>query len=181
MVCFIRLTGRDKLISEGLFDLKDNPGTGLCCVRGCRHKFRLSHPSLRLCHRHYQERWRSRNPKQAAFRALKDHAVARRIPFTLTLQTFLRITEAAGYWSQDPASHGDRLSIDRIDVTLGYADDNVQVLTVSENVIKGNRERFLSPEVQAIIARRRGVPDTTWSMAGPTESSWLDEESGDPF
>jgi hypothetical protein len=32
--------------------------------------------------------------------------------------------------------------IDRIDSTLGYTPDNVQVLTCSENSIKGNREKY---------------------------------------
>ncbi len=178
MVNFTRLTGRDKLLAEGMFDLKASPGPGLCIVAGCRHRFKKCHPGLRLCSRHYQERWRRKNPKQACYRALKDHAVARRIPFTLTLDFFIRITTAAGYWEQDAASHGDRLSVDRIDPTLGYSDSNVQVLTVSENAVKGNRERFLPEHVQAILARRRGVPQEAWQMDEGTH--WLDDD-GDPF
>ena len=171
------LRGRVKLEVEGLFALKNEPGPGMCIVAGCRHPFRATHPSLRLCHRHYQQRWRSKNPKQAAWRALKDHAKERRIPFTLSLARFIEVTDAAGFWTQDPAGHGDRLSIDRDDASLGYTDSNVQVLTVSENVAKGNKERFLPENVRAILARRRGIPATAWQLDEGTH--WLDD--GDPF
>ncbi len=183
MVNFTRLTGRDKLLAEGVISLKRNPGTGLCCATGCRNK--ATNPKKKvgdcwMCSRHWQMRWRKLNPKQASYRLLKDHAVARGIPFTLTLQTFLRITEAAGYWTQDPATHGDRLSVDRIDIDGPYSDDNVRIITISENVAAGNRDRtrFLSPEVQAILARRRGVPQEAWQMDEGTH--WLDDD-GDPF
>ena len=180
ILSLLPLRGRTKLEVEGMFRLKSEAGPGMCLVAGCkkRHKDPRKVGTLLLCSRHWQARWRAKNPKQAAWRALKDHAVARRIPFSLTLQTFIRITEAAGYWNQDPATHGDRLSIDRIDVTLGYSDENVQVLTVSENVVKGNRERFLSPEVREILARRRGVPAEAWQM--DEGKHWLDDDP-EPF
>lgn len=180
MVCFIRLTGRDKLLSEGLFKLKENPGTGLCVVAHCRKKHVPEKwgGKFHLCHRHRQERWRRNNPKQASYRALKDHAVARRIPFTLTLDFFIRITTAAGYWDQDAASHGDRLSVDRIDATLGYSNDNIQIITVSENSLKSHRESYLTAEVREILARRRGEPAEAWHM--DEGKHWLDDD-GDPF
>ena len=174
------LRGRTKLEVEGMFRLKDNPGPGLCTVFGCRKKHVPEKwgGKLHLCPRHRQERWRRRNPRQAAFATLRDHARGRRIPFTLTFAHFLAITEAAGFWDKDPASHGDRLSVDRIDPSLGYSNDNVQVLTVSENVIKGNRERFLPENVQAILARRRGETAGAWQM--DEGKHWLDD-AGDPF
>jgi hypothetical protein len=174
------LRGRVKLEVEGMFRLKNEAGPGLCLVFGCRkkHVSEKHGGKLHLCPRHRQERWRKLNPKQAAFATLRDHARGRKIPFTLTLERFIQITDAAGFWDQDPASHGDRLSIDREIASLGYTDSNVQVLTVSENVVKGNKERFLSPEVQAILARRRGETAEAWQM--DEGKHWLDDDS-EPF
>ena len=57
-----------------------------------------------------------------------------------------------------------RLHIDRIDVTKGYHFDNLQVLTCTENVLKGNAER----RQQFVNAKIRGcVP--------------AEEDEGDPF
>lgn len=182
IVSLLPLRGRAKLEVEGLFRLKNEPGPGMCVVTGCRKKHvpEKHGGKLHLCPKHRQERWRRLNPKQAAFATLRDHARGRKIPFTLTLQTFLRVTEAAGYWDQSPECHGDRLSVDRIDIDGPYSDDNVRIITVSENVAAGNRDRtrFLSPEVREILARRRGVPETAWQMA--EGKHWLDDES-EPF
>lgn len=183
ILSLLPLRGRTKLEVEGMFRLKNEAGPGMCLVAGCkkRHKDPRKVGTLLLCSRHWQARWRAKNPKQAAWRALKDHSRARGIPFTLTFACFERITEAAGYWTQDPATHGDRLSVDRIDIDGPYSDDNVRIITVSENVAAGNRDRtrFLSPEVQAILARRRGVPAEAWQM--DEGKHWLDDDSSDPF
>lgn len=177
----IRLTGRDKLVAEGLFQLKKTPGPGLCCVTGCRNKIKRCHASLQLCHRHYQQRWRKLNPKRAAYATLRDHAKARRIGFTLTFDRFQEITDAAGYWDQDAEGRGDRLSIDREDQTGPYSDTNVRVVTISENAAEFNRVRHLPATVQAILARRRGeVPRAAWQVDGPSEDSWLGETE-EPF
>jgi hypothetical protein len=57
------------------------------------------------------------------------------------------------------------LHIDRIDATKGYTFDNLQVLTCTENVVKGNAER----RQQFVNAKIRG-------QAAPVE-----EDDGDPF
>jgi len=178
----VRLTGRDKLLAEGMFDLKASPGPGLCMVAGCRkrHKDPRKVGTLLLCSRHWQARWRAKNPKKAAWRALKDHAKARRIGFTLDFAFFVSLTDAAGYWTQDAESHGDRLSIDRISITGPYSNDNVRVITVSENAALGNRMRFLSETVRGYVERRKGT-FAAWHME--QEKSWLDidDSTDDPF
>jgi hypothetical protein len=176
----IRLTGRDKLLAEAMFTLKENPGPGLCVVLGCRKKHvpETRGGKLHLCCRHYQERWRRQNPKQAAFATLRDHARGRRIKFTLTFAHFVEITTAAGYWNQSSDNFANCLSIDRIRAGMGYEDGNVQVITVSENSAKSHRESYLSPEVQAILARRRGEPQEAWHM--DEGKHWLDDDS-EPF
>lgn len=167
------LRGREKLEAEGMFPLKSEPGPGMCCVKGCRKKHVPEYRGgkLHLCARHYQARWRKLNPKQAAYRALKDHAAARKIGFSLSFDAFLEMTDAAGYWTRSSENWGDVLSIDRIDPVQGYTENNVRVITLSENVAKGNRERFLPEHVQSILARKRAA--TPWQM--DEGKHWLDD------
>lgn len=152
-----RLTGRAKLEAEGLFTLKKQPGDGMCCVQGCRNRSapRRKVGATQLCDRHWQQRWRMLNPKRSAYTALRDHAKARGIEFTLTYDYFLGLTDAYGYFEHQADSHGDVLSIDRVDATRGYLPGNVRIVTVSENALKGNRERFLPEHVQAVLDRKR--------------------------
>jgi hypothetical protein len=181
-VSLLPLRGRTKLEVEGMFRLKNDPGPGLCVVFGCRkrHVPEARGGKLHLCARHYQYRWRKLNPKQAAFASLRDHAAARKIPFTLTFAHFIEVTTAAGYWEQGENEFKDCLSIDRIRAGLGYEVGNIQVLTVSQNAAKSHREAFLSPEVQAILAKRRGETATPWHM--DEGRHWLDDpEDADPF
>ena len=174
------LRGRTKLEVEGMFRLKDNPGPGLCVVFGCRkrHIPEARGGKLHLCCRHYQERWRRKNPRQAAFATLRDHASGRKIKFTLTFSHFIEVTTAAGFWDQEADDFGGCLSIDRIRAGMGYEDGNIQVLTVSENSAKSHRESYLSEEVQGILARRRGETAEAWQM--DEGKHWLDD-AGDPF
>lgn len=174
------LRGRVKLEVEGMFTLKNETGPGRCVVRGCRkpHIPEARGGKLHLCCRHYQERWRRLNPKQAAFATLRDHARGRRIGFTLTFSHFIEITGAAGFWDHDANSFGDRLSIDRVLASRGYEDGNIQVMTVSENSAKSHRESYLSEEVRGILARRRGEPAEAWQM--DEGKHWLDD-GPEPF
>lgn len=142
---------RQKHEGEGLFTLKKNPGAGLCGVKGCRKDA----PRMGLCHAHRQYRWRMQNKKQSAFSSLRDHALSRGIRFTLDYQYFLGLTDALGYFDPKAESRGEWLSIDRIDVTRGYEPGNLRIVTHSENVIKGHRERHLPEAVQSMIARKR--------------------------
>lgn len=171
------LTARDRIESEG-FVLKRAPGAGLCWIQHCRNRHAGPKKKLgevRFCHRCWQKRWRKRDFKRAAFANLRDHAKGRGIEFTLSFERFVQITDESGYWDQDAESHGDRLSVDRIDITGPYADSNVRIITVSENVAAGNRERWLPENVRAILARKREMQQAaTWAMTGVREDSWLD-------
>lgn len=166
-----RPAGRMKLELEAMFVLKANPGPGMCVVRGCREKHVPERKAgkLYLCGGHFQARWRAMNPKQAAYDTLRTHARQRRIGFALTFTRFVEITDAAGFWNRRPED--PTLSIDRIRAAEDYSDDNVQVLTLTDNVVKGNKERWLPEHVQAILARKR---EQAWQVSGAREDSWLD-------
>lgn len=140
-------------IEEGIFELKKKPGHGLCPVKGCRNDL---HPrKAGLCHRHFQHRWRLRDPKRSAYTLLRDHAKGRGLEFTLSYEYFLGLTDAVAYWDHAAESRGECLSLDRIDATRGYVPGNLRVITISENAAKGARERFLPEVVQSILARKR--------------------------
>lgn len=149
---------RTKIAEEGLFILKGKPGEGLCCVKGCRgpatsRKKKLG--DLWFCARHWQQRWRANNPKNAAYRALKDHAKARGIEFRLTPDFFFGMWECAAHFDMDAESRGEMISIDRKNPVKGYVPGNVRVVTISENAAKGAREKFLPEMVQELLRRKR--------------------------
>ncbi len=146
-----------------LFTLKASPGPGLCPVKGCRHR---KGRKKGLCDKHHQQLWRARNPKDAAYATLKMHAKQRGIEFRLSVEYFAGLTDAYRFFDRETTSHGETLSIDRIDPAKGYVPGNLRVVTVSENVIKGNRERYLPEHVQAILERKRSA---AWAMAADPE------------
>ena len=136
-----------------LFTLKVKPGPGLCKVKGCSHKTGLKKGGL--CDKHHQQWFRFKNPKAGAYATLKGHALKRRIPFNITYDYFLGLTDACGYWDRDVENHGDLPTLDRVDPCKGYVFGNLRVVSHSENAIKGNRERHLPAHVQEILRRKR--------------------------
>ena len=131
------------------FALQKSPE--LCPVAGCRKKRGVVN---RLCNRHRMEKWRAANPTKAAYQTLKDHARARRIPFELTLEQFTRLAEQTNYLAEKGHTKGC-VQLDRIDASGGYTLSNMQVLSVSDNTAKGNRERW-GREYQETLLRRKG-------------------------
>lgn len=144
---------RERHESEGIFSLKLNPGEGLCMVKGCRkegHRRKFS-----LCHRCYQYRWRLLNKRKGMYAMLRDHARGRGIAFTVTYDYLMGLADAYAYFDHEAESRGEFPSIDRIDASRGYEPGNLRIVTVSQNVIKGHRERYLPANVQAILDRKR--------------------------
>lgn len=139
--------------AEGLFVLKAKPGHGMCGVRGCRNE--LAPRKMSICHKHWQQRWRMQSPKKSAYAMLRDHAKERGIKFTLTPDYFRGFCDAFARFDQSPDTYGQRMTVDRVDATRGYEEGNIAILTLTENVAKGNRERHLPAHVQAILDRKR--------------------------
>lgn len=82
----------------------------------------------------------------AAFRALKDHAKARKskrwpggIPFHLDLGTFIRFAKQTDYLNRT-GLNGHCLTVDRIVETRGYFKNNIQPLTRIKNSEKKARQ-----------------------------------------
>lgn len=73
--------------------------------------------------------WREKNPIRYKYLTLKSNAKRRRKTFTLSLEKFTEIYQPG-------------MTIDRIDPAKGYADDNVQCISLRDNVKKQHEERM---------------------------------------
>lgn len=89
----------------------------------------------RRCATCKSRRYRKKNPIRYAYRALKDHAKARGIPFTITLEYFRKFALASDYLNQKGLA-GHCLTVDRKNNLRGYVKGNIQPLTKSANCIK---------------------------------------------
>jgi hypothetical protein len=151
-------SARERIAEEGLFQLKKTPGVGLCCVVGCRQEAssrKKKIDDLWFCHSHWQGRWRALNPKRSAYSNLRDNARKRRIKFSLTYDYFCGFMDAAAGAFKGAETRGEIVTVDRIDASKGYAPGNVQLLTLSENSAKSNKERYLPAVVQDVLRRKR--------------------------
>jgi len=134
------------MFESGFYErTKCRKASHLCPVKGCR-KHRTE--GRRVCIMHYMRWWRFSNPDKAAFYNLKGHARDRKIPFTLTYDEFLDLYVSVAAFDGIP-------SFDRIDACRGYENGNVAVVSIGDNVAKGNRERKLPEHVQEMIRRAR--------------------------
>lgn len=103
-----------------------------CVTKFCRRLKRKK--GAKLCSTCSMRRWRAANTVKAKLAILRDRAARKHVSFDLDadwLTEFLKINH------YDSTIH----HIDRICVNEGYVKRNLQVLTVGENIAKGNRER----------------------------------------
>lgn len=104
-----------------------------CITKFCRKSRSSEHGGL--CSKCALRQWRADNPIPAKLASLRDRAKRKNVPFDLTLPWLTEFLTTNGY---DSSIH----HIDRIKTWLGYTMGNLQVLTMSENIAKGNRERY---------------------------------------
>lgn len=88
-----------------------------------------------LCCRCNARRWKTSSPFAYHFNALRGNARRRGKEFTLTIDQYKEFAIREGLFSPAGVKYPNR-SIDRIDQSRGYHIDNIQVLTISENVRK---------------------------------------------
>ncbi len=109
---------------------------GTCASSRCLKKV----DGTAFCSMHSKRQYKSRHPLRYKFSYLKNNARRRGIDWELSFQDFARLASQNGY-DRQCGKMGDSLSIDRIDNRRGYAHDNVQFITLSENSRKGCAER----------------------------------------
>lgn len=103
----------------------------LCPTPYCRRRKRKKGS---ICSRCSMRAWRAANPVKNWLADLRKRAKKKKLDFDLTLEWFQQFVLERGY---DPKFH----HIDRISSGRGYVMGNLQVLSQSENIAKGNRER----------------------------------------
>lgn len=109
---------------------------GLCIAYKCP---RSPHGTDRFCPRH-RKRWEKEfRPVVYAFNTLKQNARRRGKVFDLTIDQFSTFCEETNYISLKGKT-AKSASIDRIDPSKGYSLSNIQILTLSENSSKGDKE-----------------------------------------
>lgn len=152
---------------------------GRCPVCRCRNAPRnlSDHPtSTQLCGSHHKQQWRLNNPVHCAFDNLRASARKRKIVFTLTFDHFKTVILPTRYMDEK-GREKFCLHIDRKVSTRGYEDGNIQVLTCTENVIKGNAERrqkFVDEKIHGHVVEES-------SDADDSDLEYIEPENGDAF
>jgi hypothetical protein len=113
---------------------KRSKRSATCITRYCKNDANQG----RYCKTCISRRYRSRNPMRAAYNALKQNAVRRGIPFTITYEYFARWCHRSDYMAGKGRTK-ESYTIDREKNHLGYVPGNLRVLTNSENARKVNR------------------------------------------
>jgi len=108
-----------------------------CATKWCRNRARAGRC---YCHKCRTRAWRERHPQRKQYHILKWSAKLRKIPFLLTYEEFGLFCDLTGYL-ENVGNSGASWTVDRRDDTLGYFLDNLQILTNSQNVRKGNTFR----------------------------------------
>lgn len=140
-----------------------------CATAGCRNRAAVRWGN-RNCFKCIQRRKRERDPLKAAFYALRDHARARGIEFSISLCQFTCFAKLSSYVEQKgPFAHC--LTVDRIDNRKGYVPGNIQALTRARNSEK--RMKQDAARVRHGYAWNGGTP--------PTEGPWEELPDDDQF
>jgi hypothetical protein len=83
---------------------------------------------------------RLKDPARVLFYEKRSDAKRRGKDWSLTLEQFREVVAQQDYLDcRGNTRHC--LHLDRIDNTRGYHMDNIQIITCTENVVKGNKER----------------------------------------
>lgn len=109
----------------------------LCISAYCRN---TPEKGRKICSKCRKRLYKERHPERYTFTYVKNNARRRGKRWELTMEQFIDFLNETGYLF-GKGRKADKLSIDRIDHRKGYSADNIQVLTVSANAIKGNMEK----------------------------------------
>lgn len=119
---------------------------GKCNARNCNNTAQGI-----LCSTCRARKWRLEHPEKYAYNNLKNRAKQRGIHFDLSFDDFLKFCIKTKYIAGKGRS-AEGLTVDRRDETKGYTLDNIQTLTLVQNIQK----RYLSYDWQnrtAIVMR----------------------------
>ncbi len=110
---------------------------GLCISYRCTKKHLKKG---RICWACQKKAHIKKDPVKYAYQVLKGNAKRRGKDFTLTLDYFRLLTEKTDYMRKKGITCKS-LHIDRVDETKGYSNENIQVISLRQNVQKYHRFR----------------------------------------
>jgi hypothetical protein len=93
-----------------------------------------------LCSKHRARAYKLKNPEAYTFNVLRSNAKRRGVAFDLTLPEFTLFCMNTNY-IEGKGKKGGSMSIDRIDPSVGYTVENIQILTLADNASKMHTDR----------------------------------------
>lgn len=103
-----------------------------CAIKFCRKSVRAVEKSDK-CSRHRAAQWKQNSPLKYHYGKLRNRAKERGHQFTLSFLKYEALCIQAGWITDHRGKTGEAYSINRKDSTRGYHDDNVEILTMSQN------------------------------------------------
>lgn len=124
-------------------EIEQNALDTICIVCNCMKPrvVRNDGGSRPMCHVHMQQVKTARCPELVTFHNLKNNARRRRIQFALTIEQWRAFCAVTGYARNRTGKRGGLLSVDRIDPNKGYSYDNIQAISLTDNILKMHREK----------------------------------------
>lgn len=104
-----------------------------CCAYGCNESPIAKKAGL--CHKHYARKLRVVDPVGSRYNQFKNNAVKRNKIFTISIDQFRNFCTETGYIITK-FKRGRNATIDLINNELGYHIDNIQLLTMNQNLQK---------------------------------------------
>lgn len=123
-----------KKIEFKISEIKKSKGI-FCCAYHCQKK--PNPKKIGLCHKHYHEYRRQKDPVYDRYVNFKGNALRRKKEFTITLEEFRLFCEKTGYIISK-GMRGKTCSVDRIRNNEGYHINNIQLMTIRKNIEKYN-------------------------------------------
>lgn len=110
----------------------------LCITPYCKKK---PHKKEYQCSSCRTNKYRAKHPLFYAYKTLKYNAKRRKKEFSLTFKQFENFAKKNKYMNKK-GTRAKSFTIDRIDETKGYHFDNIQCITLRENIHKYQRSKI---------------------------------------
>lgn len=102
----------------------------------------IARPKEKFCSKCASRRYRENNKVKAAYIILHTNALRRGIMFNLTFEHWKFFCKKTNYLNLKGTS-ADSMTVDRININNGYADGNIQMITLSENIKKYRKDLLM--------------------------------------
>jgi hypothetical protein len=117
---------------------------GKCNESRCKNATTVIHKGkpwyYKKCSKHRSRRYKASKPLRYYYNLARCRAKRRGIAFNLSFEFYEKLVNDAGWDETKRGRSATDLSIDRIDATRGYEEDNVQVISIGENAAKGDTD-----------------------------------------